>query len=190
MTRGPDGRYGCQSPADARAPVAVTCDGCGRSVQPGEPIWVNRERFIFIGDGRVTRPLPVGPWCAQCEGAAPARPWMNAGHWGPQGWVQDPPRACRNCGRLFHAAASAYCSDRCANIQRAARRRQAREQARSRCCCHCGDLFSASRSDARYCSPGCRQRAYRERIASEAAERERGRAILAGYNTRLLGSCS
>jgi hypothetical protein len=28
---------------------------------------------------------------------------------------------------------------------------------------HCGLWFSATRSDARYCSPGCRQRAHRER---------------------------
>jgi hypothetical protein len=30
-------------------------------------------------------------------------------------------------------------------------------------CCSCGEVFFASRPEARYCQPACRQRAYRMR---------------------------
>jgi hypothetical protein len=33
-------------------------------------------------------------------------------------------------------------------------------------CVCCGKIFTSSRSDASYCSPACRQRAYRERQAT------------------------
>jgi hypothetical protein len=190
--RGPDGRYGCQAPANAAAPVSVTCYGCEREIPAAEPIWVNRERILFIGSDYVTPPLPVGPWCAQCERTAGTRPWKNAGHWdwSRGGWVQDPPRTCGNCGRLFHALASRYCSDRCANIDRAARRREAREAARQCCCERCGHRFTAPRSDARYCSPACRQAAYRQRCAEQAAARAQARTVLGDYDANLLGGAA
>jgi hypothetical protein len=52
-----------------------------------------------------------------------------------------------------------------------ARRREER-MLRKVTCEGCGGTFQPSRSDALYCSPACRQAAYREH---KRAERERGR---------------
>jgi hypothetical protein len=40
-------------------------------------------------------------------------------------------------------------------------------------CETCGREFTARRNDARYCSPGCRQKAYRDRHAPVLARRFR-----------------
>lgn len=39
----------------------------------------------------------------------------------------------------------------------------AREANRGRVCGVCGSTFAATRADTRYCSPKCRQKAYRDR---------------------------
>jgi len=56
-----------------------------------------------------------------------------------------------------------YCP-RCAADRANGRRRDLRLEARAdRRCKGCGELFTPPRSDGRYCSPACRQRAYRNR---------------------------
>ena len=192
--RGPDGRYGYRPDDNARGPVTVTCAGCGRDIPPDELIYVDRERYVFIGDGYVTSSLPIGPWCAQCEGTAKPgnRPWNSAGRHAYQDggwtWIPEPPHCCRTCGRMFRAARAAYCSDRCENAGRTDRQRAAREGLRSRRqCSACGEFFAAPRGDARYCSPACRQKAYRERKSAQAATRAAGAALIASYSAGLLG---
>lgn len=191
--RAASGRYVYQAGADARGAVSVTCQGCERLIRPDEPIYVSRDRFIFFGDGYVTGALPVGPWCASCEGDAPhGRPWKRAGRdaWenGHFRWIPAPPRTCRTCGRLFYACATRWCSDRCENAERTERRREAREQARSRHWCReCGERFTPPRADARYCSPACRQKAYRKRQAEQAAAAATMAAVLRDYSDSLNG---
>lgn len=68
--------------------------------------------------------------------------------------------ACHSC-LLWHE--NILC-DRCR--QRAYRMRRRRRQAGSDRQCTCGAVFTPSRSDGRYCSNACRQRAYRKRSAS------------------------
>jgi hypothetical protein len=59
-----------------------------------------------------------------------------------------------------------YCI-RCAHKQELARQRELRRQARAnRPCQGCGQRFTGARSDARYCSGACRQKAYRQRGGS------------------------
>jgi hypothetical protein len=56
-----------------------------------------------------------------------------------------------------------YCG-KCAHDAELEERRELRRQARAdRPCQGCGRLFTGSRSDSRYCSNACRQRAYRQR---------------------------
>ncbi len=55
----------------------------------------------------------------------------------------------------------------CANDGERQRQRDLRRQARAdRVCAECGGTFTPPRSDGRYCSPACRQRAYRQRQAA------------------------
>jgi hypothetical protein len=58
-----------------------------------------------------------------------------------------------------------HCTIACREADRNAKRREARRDARAGICCDvCGQPFEAPRSDARYCSPACRQKAYRRRV--------------------------
>jgi hypothetical protein len=91
-------------------------------------------------------------------------------------FTRNEPRACKGChderrtskgepyGRHFHPHRWAgYCWP-CASDQENARQRELRRQRRAnRPCDGCGERFTGSRSDARYCRPACRQRAYRRR---------------------------
>jgi hypothetical protein len=64
------------------------------------------------------------------------------------------------------------CSDRCATLAHGARRRARLEAARAdRVCEQCGATFDPPRSDARTCSPACRQKAYRARRRAVTDER-------------------
>jgi hypothetical protein len=83
------------------------------------------------------------------------------------------PVACTGCGRrvihdtnrkspLFPICGEEAC-------RRAAVAASARERRRGRppsVTCVCGTKFAPTRTDARYCSSACRQRAYRKRLAS------------------------
>ncbi len=96
-------------------------------------------------------------------------------------WAFTAPSSCEACGRPVVSRERRnrlyiYCSERCArrlyNRHRSEKRARAR---RSTCCSACGEQMSPSRSDARYCSNACRQRAYRERKGL-AARRQNGRS--------------
>ena len=91
--------------------------------------------------------------------------------------------ACKACGRTITGLFGkpeplpattmrrwhGYCAP-CANEAERARMRDLRSRARSdRECCGCGQTFTPPRSDGRYCSVGCRQKAYRQRRRDEAA---------------------
>ncbi len=43
----------------------------------------------------------------------------------------------------------------------------------NRACAHCAETFLPARRDARYCSNGCRQSAYRERVTASVATVDR-----------------
>jgi hypothetical protein len=72
---------------------------------------------------------------------------------------------CAGCGQRLMVcpnAAISTCSNRCAQRRRRARRRTAARAV----CDACNLVFTPKRSDARFCSDACRQRAYRERWAA------------------------
>jgi hypothetical protein len=54
------------------------------------------------------------------------------------------------------------CSDHCAKQARNARRRKSKPTT----CAGCGETFVPKRSDAKFCSAACKQRAYRQRSGS------------------------
>lgn len=64
----------------------------------------------------------------------------------------------------------AYCCDDHRAEQVNAARRAARERRRRTVCTVCGDTFTPPRSDGRYCSAACRQKAYRRRARDGHAQ--------------------
>ena len=69
----------------------------------------------------------------------------------------------RNRGFIYRGQWAGYCWS-CAERERQAEARERRRQARTdRRCASCDETFTPARSDGRYCSPKCRQRAYRAR---------------------------
>lgn len=63
-----------------------------------------------------------------------------------------------------------FCSEACKRKQASqryaaiARQRRAEARGPSRQCAVCGEPFEPARADARYCSPACKQKAYRVRV--------------------------
>jgi ribosomal protein S27AE len=83
-----------------------------------------------------------------------------------------PNTVCGHCGvPMFDNTGRSYwgnvhCSDECRLLSRRAiaRKSYANNHAvpvKDRACVQCGETFTAKRKDARYCSPRCRQRAFR-----------------------------
>jgi hypothetical protein len=105
----------------------------------------------------------IHAWCERC--ARDHRnyydEWLNARSWEP----------CEACGRLVlsmdnrlyrqHVACSRTCRQRLDE-----QRRRTGRHAHERTCTQCEQTFTSTRGDARYCSPACRQRAYRRRRAT------------------------
>jgi hypothetical protein len=58
------------------------------------------------------------------------------------------------------------CGSRCERAAAKAQRVAAHAARREKQCSPCGGTFTGTRTDAVYCSPACRQRAYRQRRAS------------------------
>lgn len=116
------------------AETAAWCGGCGRDLNPMEPIW--HDRGI----------------CGRCC----ARTWRE--------WCQQ---QCESCGRTVHYSRRSKhpaCCEQHRLRAQADRRRDDRTTARSgRHCATCSDHFTPPRADGRYCSPKCRQKAYRTR---------------------------
>jgi hypothetical protein len=134
--------------------VALVCAKCSRPIAPGEPVWRHsrgrwgRDRYhTYYG-------YPTVVWCVDCMG--------NHG---------ERPRPCGGCGRLVYQrlgdpvrSRRVFCCERCLSHCRVKERAEVRRQARSdRRCAVCGVAFTPGRSDARTCSPACRQKAHRQR---------------------------
>jgi hypothetical protein len=63
----------------------------------------------------------------------------------------------------FSALERAFCSNACERAYKAQLRRERRAEARKKICEVCDEEFTATRLDAKTCSDGCRQKAYRRR---------------------------
>jgi len=75
----------------------------------------------------------------------------------------DPVGTCIVCGRVT-TGRKKYCSQRCCNDAYMERRRQRHIVSLQKKCVVCGKSFTAKRADTRYCSPACKQSAYRKRV--------------------------
>jgi len=109
-----------------------------------------------------------------CEGCAPDP--SRGDSW----WWDSEPQPCQVCergvvnrvseARLERGWRHVFCSRDCERryFQDRQRRIRRRTLDLDKTCDGCTEPFTAARSDARYCSPACRQRAYR--LRAEAGE--------------------
>ena len=110
-------------------------------------------------------PVPVCGSCFEYKRGYMASPWAFTA-----------PTPCEACGRPVVSRHRwdrlyVYCSERCSRRVYNRNRYTRRAESRPSDCSACGGPMSPSRSDARYCSSACRQRAYRQR--KRLAERDR-----------------
>lgn len=83
-------------------------------------------------------------------------------------------RHCDYCGRRIFSHdrlmpwRAHYCSIECKEDAAIKRRKEKRAEGRKGIkCLNCGKIFTPARNDAKYCSPACKQEAYRIRAAKQ-----------------------
>jgi hypothetical protein len=137
------------------------CDRCGDPFEAGDVIYRAMAPWGTSFFGGPTYWLV--PHCREC-----VRPR----------WHEVEPRPCVTCRRpvmdirrygLWAPDYPIACGQRCAARAATVRRRVRHEP---RACPVCGADFTPRRSDARYCSGACRQRAYRERTSRDGSTPE------------------
>jgi hypothetical protein len=141
----------------------IDCTSCEREITG-----------IVVWHARLLAPLP---FCESCFRELEAEIERRV-----DGWLGLSPKThqptplhtarCVWCGGLVagwrrrSTLSPPFCSDGCQHARELVRRRVKHEP---RACAVCGESFTPKRSDARYCSPTCRQRAHRERRARGTA---------------------
>jgi hypothetical protein len=158
------------------------CGRCGRTLADGEPVYRKRISMGYCGGGAFQ--TMIAPLCRDCDGAtdkewhSSLRSFLN----GPPGYSYYWSGPCETCGRTIYEGefryhrTHHYCCDDCAgrgwSSRSAVKAKKQRTEARgpSRPCSVCGEHFETSRADAQYCSPACRQKAYRRRVTNDELE--------------------
>ena len=135
------------------AKTGLHCAKCERELTPNEPVWraqMSLGRSMF-GAGWYSA---VAPYCKGC------RPKYRQ--------FQERPKPCCGCGRPvrneWNAIRRRYtsCSEACSRRVGHYRARMLRAEAPGwRECAGCGSDFDPARTDAKFCSVACKQKAYR-----------------------------
>jgi hypothetical protein len=140
--------------------TASHCAQCGCQLKPMVPVW---RRRLGLGYGFGGWRSTVAPVCKRCASSS-CREFAA-------------PQPCEHCARPVHQKwdrvwrRRTFCCESCAKAAVATAARQARSDVRgTRQCDSCGETFDPTRTDARYCSNACRQRAHRRRTAVTADE--------------------
>jgi len=138
--------------------TAATCARCERTIQPEEPVW---RQGMFLGFSCFGgRRYTYAPVCKGCRSDY------------REFWEAAP---CKGCGRpvydeinrSFTQKQHLSCSQACKHKSYAAAVRERRRRRRGTLACEiCGKAYQPSRSDSRFCSVACKQRAYRKRISA------------------------
>jgi hypothetical protein len=164
-------------PASVRVPISVTelreRVAAARDVHdPSRALWW----VDWLGED-----IPEGETCGRCSGIdryyyrslCLKHAWAEAEHHLAN---------CEVCGREFvqrtrwfggsewspeREGVARYCDDVCRGVADSERTRSVRAESRNGLTCEvCGEVLDVARKDARYCSPACRQKAYRARRSS------------------------
>lgn len=156
----------------ARARQRVdTCGACGRALRPEEPAHFGAE--VYVGFPPIRWRLAESPRVCQpryertvlCGSCSPE--WLSPG----RGDVVA--QLCANCERpmVYRLTTSTmrrtFCSEACGYAYHGRLANQRRKERgaveREKVCEVCGKEFTATRKDAKTCSRGCKQKAYRQR---------------------------
>jgi len=143
------------------------CGACGRSLLPGDPVHFGAEvytgfppiRWRWLANPRVGEPRYQRT--VLCESCSPE--WLTPGI----GDVVS--QLCAHCERpmVYRLTPSAmrrtFCSDPCRGAYHDQLRKERGAVEREKVCEVCGREFTATRKDAKTCSKGCKQKAYRQR---------------------------
>ena len=136
------------------------CGKCGRELSADEKVYRTELKWMTV----------------LCEGCAPK--YMKRDH-DPYAFRRYVTEPCDSCRRLVVFEATGrdryrrhvFCCGRCRWTYYNAERNERNARAREKVCEVCGEGFTASRRDAKTCSPPCKQKAYRRR----KQEAEKGR---------------
>jgi hypothetical protein len=154
------------------------CGGCGHKLRDGEPVWRYQKKTAPGMFGGWYSAL--APFCAKCR----------LDH-----WEVYESRECATCGRPVHNTDRrgrrwVFCCDQCRaqhqSSRQAAVARERRAEARdvSRPCLECGEHFEPRRADSKYCSPACKQKAYRKRVTDNEYD---SRVVFDSRNATAIG---
>jgi hypothetical protein len=138
----------------------MQCKLCHREMTPADPV------YRVLGRGPSVTAHTVSEICAKC--------------WAATDWSWPFPRQwrsalCERCGRpviydrrqrLKHVVCSRECR---LAVYRAIETAKCRSRVKPQPCALCGASFQPKRSDARYCSVACKQKAFRRRTVSAEA---------------------
>jgi hypothetical protein len=152
-----DEKYATRRRVEAESrKTGKVCAKCGEEISPRPAYRVSEYGAPFVMMCDECAP----EWLVSGRGK-PARtiPEVNVHRWD-----------CAGCGRQVVFGMSphqyrkrVYCSDECREAY--ARTAKHKRSAPHECSCEvCGTEFVAKRSDAKTCSPACRQKAYRRRL--------------------------
>jgi hypothetical protein len=146
--------------------AAEFCANCERDIEPDE--FVERRELGYSSWRRGSPPTHGGVLCEDCSTADPlhrrdcegcGRPTVDRSR---HRWVYDP-----GIGPNRRTFCSRRCKDAHYRHRRQHRLAEERAQAGPHRCADCDEIMDGQRSDARYCSSACRQRAYRARRRDE-----------------------
>ncbi len=146
--------------------AAEVCGCCGRDLGPDEPVYIAVAHAGYGAFGSYAR--HHAPSCEQC-----APQWMvERGR-----AVAAPAPTCGVCGRVVvyqptgrdYYRQHVFCCERCRWAYYNRRRSAADAWTREKVCEACAEPFTAKRRHAKFCSPGCKQVAYRTRKKRGAA---------------------
>ncbi len=154
---------------------AGKCGSCARSLGPRESAYFGAEVYVGFPPLRwnmVYRPRVCQPRYQRtvlCRSCAPE--WLSEDR---EGVVTQ---LCGQCERpmVYRLTPSemgrTFCSVPCGRAYRNQLRKERRAEEREKICGVCGREFTATRKDAKTCSPSCKQKAYRRR--KRATEQDR-----------------
>jgi predicted nucleic acid-binding Zn ribbon protein len=144
-----------------------TCGFCGRELSPKEPAYLGAKVYVgmwplswdYSRKLQIGKPLYVDT--VLCSSCAPE--WLSR--------ERDDVvmQLCAHCERPMvslldlPALRRTFCSDRCKEAYHDQLREEKKAEARKKVCEVCGEEFTATRRDAKTCSDGCKQKAYRQR---------------------------
>jgi predicted nucleic acid-binding Zn ribbon protein len=158
---------------------ADTCGSCAKSLGPGDPVYFGAE--VYVGFPPLRWSIAHGPHFCQpryvrtvlCGSCAPE--WLSPER---EGVVTQ---RCAHCERPMvylltpSQMGRTFCSEPCRqnyhNQLNSQLRKEKRAEGREKVCEVCGKDFTATRKDAKTCSQGCKQKAYRRRKKETSQDR-------------------